>query len=88
MVTYDSAKPDTRPGAVSNGRLAPRLRRVARLISEGCRNKEIAGRMGISTGTVKVYVSATMEALKLDSRLQVALWVLDGGLEKLPDDGK
>lgn len=48
------------------GRLTPRERDVAQLVSEGLQNREIAARLGISPRTVEVYKSRMME--KLDCR--------------------
>lgn len=48
------------------GRLTPRERDVAQLVSEGLQNREIAARLGISPRTVEVYKARMME--KLDCR--------------------
>ncbi|MEJ0099276.1 MAG: response regulator [Pseudomonadota bacterium] len=48
------------------GRLTPRERDVAQLVSEGLQNREIAVRLGISPRTVEVYKARMME--KLDCR--------------------
>lgn len=54
--------------------LAPRQIEVVLLIAKGKSNKEIGAAMGITTGTVKVYVSQAIDVLKLRSRTQIALW--------------
>ena len=51
---------------------APREREVIGLIGEGLSNKEIAGRLNISTYTVKSHVRTVMEKLALHTRLQIA----------------
>jgi FixJ family two-component response regulator len=48
------------------GRLTPRERDVAQLLSQGLQNREIAARLGISPRTVEVYKARMME--KLDCR--------------------
>lgn len=44
-------------------------------ISEGMSNKQIARQLGISDGTVKVYVKNLLRKLNLRSRLELAAWV-------------
>jgi DNA-binding CsgD family transcriptional regulator len=50
---------------------------VIRALSDGLRNKEIAALLGITEGTVKVYLVHVFRILKLKSRLEVALWGRD-----------
>ena len=57
--------------------LTPRQVDIARLLSEGLANKQIAAELGLTEGSVKVYVSRLFVALRLDSRLRVALWARD-----------
>lgn len=59
------------------GRLTPRERDVARLLSDGLQNREIAEQLGISPRTVEVYKARMME--KLDCRnLAEMLRVMSG----------
>jgi DNA-binding CsgD family transcriptional regulator len=51
-------------------------RRVARLVSEGLRNPEIAVRLGISRRTVQTHVSHALEKLQLGSRVELAVRAL------------
>ncbi|HET6763065.1 MAG TPA: response regulator transcription factor [Longimicrobiaceae bacterium] len=53
-------------------RMTPREREVIDLIADGLSNKEIAGRLGIATHTVKSHVRNVMEKLALHTRLQIA----------------
>lgn len=58
--------------------LTPRQRQVIHLIAEGLTNKEIASRLGIAVHTVKTHVHAVLTALKLRSRLELAVLVYAG----------
>ncbi len=42
-------------------KLSPRERQLVGLLTEGLRNKEIAGRMNITEGTAKAYLSRVFE---------------------------
>jgi DNA-binding NarL/FixJ family response regulator len=55
-------------------RLTQREQAVVALIAEGLSNKEIAGRLGIATETVKSHVRNIMDKLALRSRLQIAAY--------------
>lgn len=52
-----------------------RERQTLRLIANGLSNKLIARELGISDGTVKVYVKSLLRKLNLRSRLELAAWV-------------
>ncbi|WP_051299222.1 response regulator [Marinobacterium litorale] len=52
-----------------------RERQTLSLIAAGMSNKLIARELGISDGTVKVYVKALLRKLNLHSRLELAAWV-------------
>jgi DNA-binding NarL/FixJ family response regulator len=55
------------------GQLTPRQREVLGLLTQGLSNKEIATRLTLSEGTVKLHVTAILRALKTKSRLKAAL---------------
>jgi DNA-binding NarL/FixJ family response regulator len=59
---------------------------VARLVSLGLRNKEIATEMGIAPGTVSPYIRAAITRLGLHNRFELAKWYLSqtGQLVELP----
>jgi DNA-binding NarL/FixJ family response regulator len=61
-------------------RMTPREREVIGLIGEGLSNKEIAGRLNISTYTVKSHVRTVMEKLALHTRLQIAAFYHRGAV--------
>lgn len=60
--------------------LTPRETEVARLVSFGSRNKEIARELDISEGTVKMHLHNLYEKLKVSSRTELAILVRDKGL--------
>ncbi len=53
--------------------LTARQREIFHLLEAGCSNKEIARRLGVLEGTVKVHVRAVMGRLGLRNRTQVAI---------------
>ena len=53
--------------------LSEREADVARAVAEGCTNKEVALRLGITERTVKAHLSAVFEKLGVRDRLQLAL---------------
>ena len=55
---------------------------VVRLLARGCSNAEIAGELYLSEGTVKTYVTRTLNKLRLRSRVQVVVAAYDAGLVK------
>lgn len=60
--------------------LTPREREIAGLVAGGLRNKEIASRVGITEGTVKLHLHNIYEKLKIDGRLALMLHVNTKGL--------
>ncbi len=53
--------------------LSPQEKRVLALISEGCTNKEVAARLGLSDKTVKNYLSTVFEKLHVSRRAEAAV---------------
>jgi two-component system, NarL family, nitrate/nitrite response regulator NarL len=62
------------------GVLTPRELEVVRMVARGLRNKEIADRLSIAEGTVKVHLHNTYEKLHLDGRLELTLYAQEKGL--------
>ena len=53
--------------------------KIMQLISDGYTNKEIAGKMFLSEGTVKNKISDILRKLNLRDRTQIAIYYLKGG---------
>jgi two-component system, NarL family, nitrate/nitrite response regulator NarL len=53
--------------------LAPRERQIIRSVRRGLRNREIAEELGVTEGTVKVYLHAVFEKLGVSSRTELAI---------------
>jgi len=60
--------------------LTPRQRQIVRLVTAGCQNKEIAGRLRIAESTVKWHVSVLFRALTVSSRVELVQRAHDLGL--------
>jgi two-component system nitrate/nitrite response regulator NarP len=64
-------------GADPLARLAPRERQIAELVSQGLRNREIAERLAMSEGTVKVYLHGIYQKVGVENRTGLALLARD-----------
>ena len=53
--------------------LTRREKEVARLIADGLSNKDVAGRLGMSEGTVKIHLHNIYSKLNVDNRTAVAI---------------
>lgn len=62
--------------------LSPRERETAALIAQGKTNREIAEQMVVRTKTIETYVTRILNKLSFDSRVQIATWVVEVGLDK------
>ena len=56
--------------ARENKVLTPRQTEVLKCLSEGLSNKQIAYRLGLSEGTVKIHITLLMRALEVSNRMQ------------------
>ena len=56
--------------------LTPRERTIVALAMRGTRNREIAAELGITEGTVKVYLHALYQKLGIDNRTELAVLAL------------
>jgi two-component system nitrate/nitrite response regulator NarP len=61
------------------GDLTAKERAVAGLVAQGLRNKNIAGELGITEGTVKVYLHRIYEKIGVTNRTELALFARDRG---------
>lgn len=62
------------------GTLTARELDVVRLVATGLRNREIAERLGVSEGTIKIHLHNVYEKLQVDGRLELALLARKKGL--------
>jgi len=60
--------------------LTPRELELVRMAAHGLRNREIARRLCITEGTVKIHFHKIYQKLKVDGRLELALYARDRGL--------
>jgi DNA-binding NarL/FixJ family response regulator len=65
-VTGDAAQPRRRVS------LTPREREIVSFLRQGMRNKQIAGEMGITEGTVKIYLFRLFHKLGVRNRFELA----------------
>jgi two-component system nitrate/nitrite response regulator NarP len=55
--------------------LAPRERAIAGLVAHGLRNREVADDLGMTEGTIKVYLHRIYGKLEVSNRTELALFV-------------
>jgi two-component system nitrate/nitrite response regulator NarL len=53
--------------------LAPRERELIRCVARGLRNRQIAEQLGVTEGTVKVYLHAVFDKLDVKNRTELAI---------------
>jgi DNA-binding NarL/FixJ family response regulator len=68
------------PAERADTRLTERETAILGLIAEGCDNAEIGERLYVSPSTVKTHVSAILEKLGVENRVQAAVWAVRHGL--------
>ncbi|HEU5481947.1 MAG TPA: response regulator transcription factor [Sphingomicrobium sp.] len=56
-----------------SGLLSPRERELVRLVRQGLRNRDIAEKLGITEGTVKVYLHSIFEKTGVANRTELAI---------------
>jgi DNA-binding CsgD family transcriptional regulator len=66
--------------------LTERQRQLVSLLTQGLKNKEIAGAMGVTEASVKVYVNLLLHKLGLRTRLELALYGRKRGF--VAEDGR
>ncbi|WP_114193410.1 two-component system response regulator NarL [Edaphovirga cremea] len=72
---------ENRPSAERDVQLlTPRERDILKLIAQGLPNKMIARKLTITESTVKVHVKHLLKKMKLKSRVEAAVWVLQSNV--------
>jgi len=72
------------PDAVKIATLTPREREVVTLISEGLKNRDVAGRLFISETTVTHHLTSIYAKLGLSDRLELVIFAFANRLAKTP----
>jgi len=54
--------------------LSSREKRIAELVSQGLKNREIALELGITVHVVRNYVGSIYDKLGMNNRVELALW--------------
>jgi DNA-binding NarL/FixJ family response regulator len=67
----------TRPDGMAPERLTPRERDVLKLVVEGQTNRQIAARLSLSIGTVKIHVEHIIAKLGVSDRTQAAVHAVE-----------
>lgn len=62
------------------GVLTPREIEIVRMVASGLRNQQIADKLHISEGTVKIHLHNIYEKLQVDGRVALTLYARDKGL--------
>jgi DNA-binding NarL/FixJ family response regulator len=79
MLLGSAARGTSREGHVVDDRLSDREAEVLALIAKGYTNREIAGRLEISTKTVETHKARAMEKLDLASRADIVSYAIRRG---------
>jgi len=74
-----AAPPEAEAAIPGLSPLTLREDQIARLVALGLTNRQIAHRLGIAHGTVRIHVERILGKLGLTSRVQVATWVVRTG---------
>lgn len=61
------------PGRGKHWQLAPRERQLIGFVRKGLRNREIAEQLGVTEGTIKVYLHAIFEKVGVATRTELAI---------------
>jgi two-component system, NarL family, nitrate/nitrite response regulator NarL len=72
---------EAKPHCSEEAGLTPREEEILDLIAKGYSNKLIARELDISVGTIKVHVKHLLKKLRLRTRVEAAVWALNGRRE-------
>lgn len=86
IVAFYSGRDDEDPALRAFPDLTPRELDVLRLLATGCRNHEIARRLGMSEKTVRNHVSQVLAKLQVPDRTAAALRARDAGVAGADDE--
>lgn len=70
------------PAASEKEKLTPRERETVACLAQGLSNKEIARQLDVAESTVKIHVQNILKKLNLSSRVQIAVYAVENGLDK------
>jgi len=84
IVAFYSGRQVESPTARAFPDLTPREREVLELLAAGCRNHEIARRLGMSEKTVRNHVSQVLTKLQVPDRTAAALKARESGIRNPP----
>jgi DNA-binding NarL/FixJ family response regulator len=76
QVIVETCRKTVRNSGANYASLSPRDLQLARLVTEGRLNKEISFALGITEGTVKVYMSNLYAKLGVSNRAELAAWAV------------
>lgn len=73
-------KNGSEPGGIARDSLTPRELEIVRMVTSGLRNKEIADRLTITEGTVKVHLHTVYQKLQVDGRMELMVFAQRHGI--------
>jgi two-component system nitrate/nitrite response regulator NarL len=68
--------------SIEKEKLTPRERETMVCVARGESNKEIARNLNVAESTVKIHVQNILKKLNLSSRVQIAVYAVERGLDK------
>jgi DNA-binding NarL/FixJ family response regulator len=78
-VIAGACHPESPPQAGTEAALTSREMEILLLVAEGLRNKQIAQRMCVEVATVRTHLSSLYKKLRLESRVDLALYGVQAG---------
>jgi two-component system nitrate/nitrite response regulator NarL len=73
MEHFDDLNETSKPQVRNNGPLTTRERQIIHVLAEGLTNKEIARRLKLAEGTVKVHLHRIYQKLEVANRTALAI---------------